>query len=228
LEDFNSYFTKLRKSQGLTQEQFAQKLGISRSLVAKIEANKQDVTKKVKEKLHNVFPGSVFFTQNPDNIPAQKPEKNIPEWTSESIVNKNHYIFKVLDVYLKDIESISYYDDKINYSIKILHNLKAEKSNFEKLKQFLDKNLLDLKDTYGYFLIGSISREELITNKDFLQTAQREKLEIILNSKSQEQLDKVSNDLIMLSKNLLELFKKSFDDIFEYLYKYSQCIEFIR
>ena len=70
MEDFNSYFTKLRKSQGLTQEQFAQKLGISRSLVAKIEANKQDVTKKVKEKLHNVFPGSVFFTQNPDNIPA--------------------------------------------------------------------------------------------------------------------------------------------------------------
>ena len=45
--NFNNIFIQIRKNQDLTQTEFAQKLGVSRSLVAKIEANQQEISKNV-------------------------------------------------------------------------------------------------------------------------------------------------------------------------------------
>jgi|GEM_PF-5850536 len=52
----NVIFRDIRKNHGLTQSEFAKKIGVSRSLVAKIESDNQDVSKKIIEKIANVFP----------------------------------------------------------------------------------------------------------------------------------------------------------------------------
>ena len=54
--NFNNIFIQIRKNQDLTQTEFAQKLGVSRSLVAKIEANQQEISKNVYKKLLEKYP----------------------------------------------------------------------------------------------------------------------------------------------------------------------------
>lgn len=219
---YNDIFLKTRLREGLTQEQFAEKLLISRSTVAKIESNRQDVSKKTVGKLCELFPDSINSIQN-DNNETKTSDFLKTNWKSESVVKKDHFVFKVIDTYRKDIESIEYFNNKINLSLKILQNLGSEPENYlNKLKIVLDKNLKELKEIYSYFLIGSITREELITNKDFFKNKQIEKLNSILDKDSTIKWEKTSDELLTHSQNLLELFKNCFDDIFELINKYSQ------
>lgn len=224
-EKFNEIFLKTRLKEGLTQEQFAEKLSVSRSTIAKIESKRQDVTKKIVEKLSTTFPDSYNFIQNENesNNLEQSHDVHSSEWKTESVLKKDHYVIKIVETYRKDIDTIEYFNNKINLSIAILQNLGSEPdNNFTKLKEVLEKNLADLKEIYGYFLIGSLTREELIVNKDFFKNKQAEKLNNILSSESSMQWEKTSDELMTHSKNLLELFKNCFDDIFELINKYSQ------
>ncbi|REC50798.1 hypothetical protein DRF62_18565 [Chryseobacterium piscium] len=224
-EKFNEIFLKIRLKEGLTQEQFAEKLSVSRSTIAKIESKRQDVTKKIVEKLSTTFPDSYNFIQKETESNNLEQSHNIvsSEWKTESVLKKDHYVIKIVETYRKDIDTIEYFNNKINLSIAILQNLGSEPdNNFTKLKEVLEKNLADLKEIYGYFLIGSLTREELIVNKDFFKNKQSEKLNNILSSESSIQWEKTSDELMTHSKNLLELFKNCFDDIFELINKYSQ------
>lgn len=56
IQNKNTLFKKVRINQSLSQEDFGKKLGISRSTVAKIEANKQILSEKTEVNLIKSFP----------------------------------------------------------------------------------------------------------------------------------------------------------------------------
>ena len=222
---YNEFFLKTRLKEGFTQKQFAEKLSISRSTVAKIESNRQDISKKTIDKLSEVFPDSFNSIQKENNNTGMESfeDGSKANWKSETIVKKDLFLFKVIDVYKKDIDTIEYFKNKIYVSLHILEKLGGEPNpNFVSLKEILEKNLADIKEIYSYFLVGSITREELKSNKKFLDRKQAKKLHDILNGESSGQWEKSSDELIMQSKNLLELFKNCFDDIFELIKIYAE------
>lgn len=222
-ENFNEKFIQIRKNEGLTQEQFAEKLGISRSSVAKIEANRQEITKNVREKVLEKFPNSIISIQKESKNTEVANINTVVKWKNETVLEKNHYIFNIIDNYKSDIDEIEYFKNKISKSFSILENLGQEPdSPFVQLKEILEKSLKDIKDIYSQLLIGSLTREELITNKEFLTEVQKKKLNNILDETSEQNWQNQSKELIQQSKNLLQLYKNSFDDIFELILKYSE------
>lgn len=223
IANFNQKFTQIRKNEGLTQEQFAEKLGISRSSVAKIEANKQEITKNVREKILEKFPNSIISIQKDQNDTEATNFSTGVKWKNETVLEKNHFIFTIIDNYKNDIVEIEYFRNKISKSFSILENLGQDpESPFVQLTEILEKSLKDIKEIYSQLLIGSLTREELITNKDFLTEVQKKKLNSILDETSDENWQNQSRELIQQSKNLLQLYKNSFDDLFELILKYSE------
>lgn len=55
---------QLRENKNLTQSELAEKLGVSRSIIAKIESKEIDISKKIMEKLINSFPEEIINYKN--------------------------------------------------------------------------------------------------------------------------------------------------------------------
>ncbi len=56
MNKYNLEFRQIRESQRLTQNEFAQKLGISVSIIAKIESGQTHISNKIAEKVVNTYP----------------------------------------------------------------------------------------------------------------------------------------------------------------------------
>lgn len=228
----NEILKKFRLLKGLTQKDFAEKIGVSRATIAQIEAKNNNLSLEVLGKINKTFninlndfrveQGYLINVNNNTLLPNDNIVKN-SNWKNETVLEKNHFIFNIIDNYKTDIDEIEYFKKKIYTSFTILENLgKEADSSFIQFKEVLEKNLKDIKDIYSYFLIGSLTREDLLTNKEFLTEDQNKKLNNILDDTSEENWRNKSVELIQQSKNLLQLYKNAFDDMFELVLKYSE------
>lgn len=182
LEDFNQKFLEIRKNEGLTQQQFAEKLGISRSSVAKIEAKKQDVTRKVRERLLIYYPNDTNTIQNiKKDIIADKfytvKNKNLgsedlistPEGYLKIINLKNQisnnliileFVLKILKLYnyskiAEAIDRVSIYNDIDDFILEIVKGkIVTTQDGFENLK--------DLVTDSNHLIVSLINNAEKI------------------------------------------------------------------
>lgn len=182
IEDFNQKFLEIRKNEGLTQQQFAEKLGISRSSVAKIEAKKQDVTRKVREKLLIYYDNDINSIQNIKNdVIADKfytvKNKNLgsddlistPEGYLKIINLKNQisnnliileFVLKILKIYnyskiAEAIDRVSIYNDIDDFILEIVKGkIVTTQDGFENLK--------DLVTDSNHLIVSLINNAEKI------------------------------------------------------------------
>lgn len=182
IEDFNQKFLEIRKNEGLTQQQFAEKLGISRSSVAKIEAKKQDVTRKVREKLLIYYDNDINSIQNiKKDVIADKfytvKNKNLgsddlistPEGYLKIINLKNQisnnliileFVLKILKIYnyskiAEAIDRVSIYNDIDDFILEIVKGkIVTTQDGFENLK--------DLVTESNHLIVSLINNAEKI------------------------------------------------------------------
>ena len=126
-------FIKFRENQKLTQSEFAEKIGVSRSTIAKIENGNSKISKKFLLKLEDSFPNE---WEQIDNFRNEVIELN---------ENLDIYISNNDKLALKEI-FISYdYDSIIHYYLKfpIIELEKILLVNIDELKEILEsKNII--------------------------------------------------------------------------------------
>ncbi|OAE94005.1 helix-turn-helix domain-containing protein [Flavobacterium psychrophilum] len=108
MNKFNLEFKQIRESQKLTQKEFSKKLGISISIVAKIETGSIDISKKIAEKVVFLYPNLSNELKkyiNSDSVFTKK-DKNI-------IVSNESNLFSLVNSFAENNPVIEYYLQKI-------------------------------------------------------------------------------------------------------------------
>lgn len=82
---------QIRENQGFTQEEFAVLIGVSRSLIAKIENGNADPSKKLLDKLNNLFPTEFIAIKNTQN----NTQKNTQNTLSVDLQNERDFILEI-------------------------------------------------------------------------------------------------------------------------------------
>lgn len=99
----NNKFIELRKRLGPTQEEFAGKLGISRSTIADIERGSIGISKRVKSKILDKFPDEVGYFEDEKRLKSVEMKKGVEiGWRLGFEGVKRSYIYKFAD-FIKNI-----------------------------------------------------------------------------------------------------------------------------
>jgi DNA-binding XRE family transcriptional regulator len=205
MKTLNEAFLQVRENLKLTQIDFAKKIGVSRSTIAKIENKEIDVSKK------NVFN---LWQNFPEQVDKYDILKNlIPKQDSGISFNVKKQIELLTSIYKKNIEDIEYYNTKIKSTVSMLTALKVDLTDYNILLELLDSNLLELKETYNTYLVYSlISNDQLIRHPKVYNEVQK------VATLNNEDIEKIG-------ENILETYKTTFDKIFDLLNLYINTVK---
>lgn len=160
---------KLREKQGLTQTDFAKKIGVSRSTIAKLETEQTNLSKNLLNKILDRFPNELELIDSiREDLKINKPSNdyelsiNDKKFLNDNYISyeKNSILYYYLNLSDKELEKLYNYHrsdikDKIlslNNLYKISRTLKLETvqdlgtkfSYIENIDDFLKENIREL------------------------------------------------------------------------------------
>lgn len=207
---------KIIELKGITKHKFYSETGLSNGFLDKVK----DIGSSKIENILKVYPDinpTWLITGNGEML---KNEKELKEWSNNSIISDDHIIWKLVDNYQKNTPEIDYFFNKIKTTCQILKNLDNDYSkSWDYMLEVLEKNINNTKEMY-FFLFSVLGiRQEMITNIHLIED---NNLKEKLDNHSYEDLEKQCENLINDSVQLKERVKTIFDDVFNILLKYSE------
>ena len=149
MKSLNECFVQIRENLHFTQSEFAKKIGVSRSTIAKIENNEIEVSKKNIFNLWQNYPEQVEkYELLRKEIPKQHSYMNTLEVKKQVDV--------LISIYRKNIEDIEYFNNKIKSTVSMLKIFDTDLSDYNTLLDLLNANLIELKETYNAYLVYSL------------------------------------------------------------------------
>lgn len=207
---------KIIELKGITKHKFYSETGLSNGFLDKVK----DIGSSKIENILKVYPDinpTWLITGNGEML---KNEKELKEWSNNSIISDDHIIWELVDNYQKNTPEIDYFFNKIKTTCQILKNLDNDYSkSWDYMLEVLEKNINNTKEMY-FFLFSVLGiRQEMITNIHLIED---NNLKEKLDNHSYEDLEKQCKNLINDSVQLKERVKTIFDDVFNILLKYSE------
>lgn len=207
---------KIIELKGITKHKFYSETGLSNGFLDKVK----DIGSSKIENILKVYPDinpTWLITGNGEML---KNEKELKEWSNNSIISDDHIIWELVDNYQKNTPEIDYFFNKIKTTCQILKNLDNDYSkSWDYMLEILEKNINNTKEMY-FFLFSVLGiRQEMITNIHLIED---NNLKEKLDNHSYEDLEKQCKNLINDSVQLKERVKTIFDDVFNILLKYSE------
>ena len=207
MNDYNLEFRQIRENHKLTQTEFSRKLGISVSIIAKIETGSTNISKKIAKKVVELYPETSFKLKEYIEDDLIDVNNN----TSITLSNESH-LFKVIDSYTENYPIIEYYLQKIEdlkmFSIG-LNDFDFAKTIDTTLENFQSN---DINECYRNLLLA-YSEIEIINHNNKKDQKVNEKLsELTINKKE------YLNQFFVIIASQKELLKTTYEGLYD-LYK---------
>lgn len=145
---------KLREKQGLTQTDFAKKIGVSRSTIAKLETEQTGLSKKLLNKILDRFPNEIELIDNiredlKINLPTNDYELSINDkkFLNDNYISyeKNSILYYYLNLSDKELDKLyNYYRSEIKDKLLSMNNL------FEISRTLKFETIEDLGTKFSY------------------------------------------------------------------------------
>lgn len=163
LEKYNEIFQSLRKNNNFTQEEFAIELGISRSLIAKIEAGKHVISRNILDKLSKKFPNdkriaALGFSTNVFTI-----DKSVMDYMNDQFesqfIKSNEFKTRLSAVAILLDDNMKFFYFIINILKKLDHNFTQKEKKEIEFYHKLEITLSEIK--YNELIINKKEFESI-------------------------------------------------------------------